>query len=353
MGAASPPGADAEQRRMMNVYFTIDTEASMAGAWADADRRPIKADRHIFCRIDGRDHGIGLIADALSEYGFRATFFVETLMTLVNGDDDVRSVFDFLLARDQDVQLHLHPTYRFYAEARRAMAIDQPYQPPPTNDLLSSFDEPRQMELIDEAVSLFTRFAGTPPVAFRAGCFAANRITLRCLQRAGLVVDTSFNPCYPAWSFARESLQPNQVRTIEGVSEIPVTVARTPIPEGYGGLKHADPSALSFEELRAMLEHGVENGQRHFVIVFHSFAAVKTADIAYSRLKRDWLTIGRLQRLLAYLNEHQDRYRVSTFGALAHEEPGADSAPAPLPALPLRHAVSRKSMQALNRLYWV
>ena len=51
---------------MMNVYFTVDTEASMGGAWSDPDRRPLKADRHIFCRIDGRDHGIGFITDALA-----------------------------------------------------------------------------------------------------------------------------------------------------------------------------------------------------------------------------------------------------------------------------------------------
>ena len=337
---------------MMNVYFTVDTESSMGGAWSDPDKRPLKADRHIFCRIDGRDHGIGLITDALSRYGFRATHFVETLMTLVNGEDDVARVFEFLLERNQDVQLHLHPTYRFYAESRQALEMARPYQPPPMNDLLGGFDETSQMELIAQATSIYEKFAGRPPVAFRAGCFAANRTTLRCLRRAGLLLDTSFNPCYRTWSFPDDELQANQIRNLEGIWEIPVTVAKTPLPEGYGGLKHADPAALSFGELQTMLEHGAAGGQQHFVFIFHSFSAVKPRDDTYSEMKPDRLTIRRLQRLLEYLSTRSDLYRVSTFGDLAREAPSLAPADPPLAALPLVAATWRKSRQALNRLYW-
>lgn len=338
---------------MMNVYFTVDTEASMGGAWNDPGRRPLKADSHIFCRIGGRDYGIGFITDTLSRYGFRATHFVETLMTLVNGADDVRSVFDFLLERNQDVQLHLHPTYRFYAESREALGRGETYEPPPANDLLGGFEETRQMELIAQAASLYQQFAGHAPAAFRAGCFAANRTTLRCLRRAGLVLDSSFNPCYRDWSFPEEALLPNQIRNIEGVWEIPVTVARTPLPEGYGGLKHADPCALSFEELRTMLEHAAAVGQQHFVIVFHSFSVVKPSDSTYSRMKPDRLTIHRLRRLLSYLSKRSDLYRVSTFGDLAREAPAFETDGYEVPHLPVVSAGLRKSMQALNRLYWV
>ena len=336
---------------MMNIYFTVDTEASMGGAWSDPLRRPLNSDRHIFCRINGQDYGIGFITDMLSRYGFRATHFVETLMTLVNGEDDVARVFDFLLERNQDVQLHLHPTYRFYAEWLRARAMDQEYQPPSRNDLLSVFDDATQMELIVQAKSLYRRFTGASPVAFRAGCFAANRMTLRCLRRAGIVLDSSFNPCYQAWSFPGEALQPNHIRNIEGVWEIPVTVARTPLPEGYGGLKHADPCALSFRELRAMLEHGVRIGQKHFVIIFHSFSAVKASNDTFGQLRPDRVTIHRLERLLAYLMERSDLYRVSTFGDLASEAV-CETDPSTVTALPVFAAGCRKSMQALNRFYW-
>src|SRR5579871_5749294 len=158
----------------MNVYFTVDTESSMGGAWRDSTRRPLKADDHIFCRISGKDYGIGLITDVLGSFGFRATHFVETLASLVNGEQDMQPVFDYLLSRDQDVQLHIHPTYHFFAAALRARANGQTYQPPEANDLMTTFPEDRQMELLDEAGALFRRFTGFPPVAFRAGCYAAN-----------------------------------------------------------------------------------------------------------------------------------------------------------------------------------
>jgi hypothetical protein len=200
---------------------------------------------------------------------------------------------------------------------------------------------------------LYERFAGRAPVAFRAGCFAANHVTLRCLRRAGLHLDSSFNPCYRSWSFTGEALQPNQVRQIEGIWEIPITVAKTPLPEGYHGLKHADPCALSFTELRAMLEHAAAARQRHFVIVFHSFSSVKAADSTFGRMKPDRLTIARLDRLLAYLSSRPDLYCVSTFGDLARGAVDGDTADDPLTELPVLAAISRKSMQALNRFYWI
>ena len=54
---------------MMNVYFTVDTESSMAGAWDDRNERPLTSDRHIFCRIGEVDYGIGLITETLGRPG--------------------------------------------------------------------------------------------------------------------------------------------------------------------------------------------------------------------------------------------------------------------------------------------
>jgi hypothetical protein len=338
---------------MVNVYFSVDTESSMAGAWKDPDRRPLKADRHIFCRIGETDYGIGLITDVLDRYGFRATHFVETLATEVNGDDDTRPVFDFLLSRGQDVQLHVHPTYHFFAESLRARAVGLKYNPPANNDLLSALPEEQQADLLGQAVTLFERFAGKRPVAFRAGCYAANRETLRCLSQLGVVLDTSFNPCFPHVSFPGESLTPNRVSRIENVWQIPVTVARTRLWEGGPGLKPADPCAISVSELRTMLETAAGGGQRHFVIVFHSFSAVKASDEKYSRIRPDRIVIRRLEKLAEYLASRPDLYRVSTFAELALEVPAALPAQAPVAELGILTAGLRKSVQGINRLYWL
>jgi hypothetical protein len=338
---------------MMNIYFTVDTESSMAGAWQHSNRRPLKADRHVFCRIGGRDYGIGLITDVLARYDFQATHFVETLATMVNGDDDTKPVFEYLLSRGQDVQLHVHPTYYFFSEALRARSSGQAYQPPENNDLLSSLTEAKQLEVLEHAAMLFERFAGRRAVAFRAGCYAASRTTMRCLYKLGIVLDTSFNPCYPAWSFPGETLQRNRALKIENIWEIPVTIARTPLRENVPGFKPADPCAISVRELRTVLETGALRGQRHCVIVFHSFSAVKATDELYSRMRPNRIVIRRLEKLVEYIALRPDLYRVSTFAQLASDLPQADETEHAVADLGLLAAGFRKSIQGINRLYWL
>src|SRR5438067_1754137 len=105
-----------------NVYFTVDTEASMAGAWSNPEQFPTHAEQHVFCNIGARRFGVPLIVDLMERYGFRATYFVETLATRVLGDPDTASIFDYLMKCGQDVQLHLHPNFRYYSELRQAKA---------------------------------------------------------------------------------------------------------------------------------------------------------------------------------------------------------------------------------------
>ena len=270
----------------MRVYFTVDTESSIGGAWEDANRRPVAASRHIFCRINNQDFGIPLLTRIMGEFGFRGTYFVETLATPCVGESDVRSVFDFLLREEQDVQLHIHPVYRLYStfdQARRQFP-DAP-KPKPT-DLIGHLSFDAQLDLLGEAIGYFETFAGYRPIAFRAGCFAGSRSTLRCLHELAVRVDSSFNPCYhPETSFPADPLEPNLVQKIEGIWEIPVTVARTRLPEGRTGLKFADCTSLSFPEIRTMLEATAAAGQEHFVFVFHSFSAVKARDDTYAHCR--------------------------------------------------------------------
>jgi hypothetical protein len=338
---------------MMNIYFTVDTEVSMGGALRFPERRPVTADRAIFCRIQGQDHGIGLLTRIMSEHGFRATYFVETLFARIHGDGDARAVFDYLLTHDQDVQLHMHPIYRLYSEMLEYRSAGREYRMPSKSDLLGAFAETRQVEMLEEASAIFRRFSGQSPVAFRAGCFAANRSTLRSLRRVGILLDTSFNPCYNEWSFANEALTPNEVCKMEGVWEVPVTVARTPLPEHSPQLKHADPSALSIAELRTMLESAAINGQRHFVIVFHSFSAVKPKDETYGDLRPDRIVIRRLKKLMKYLDAHRELYRVSTFSELARELSTLERGGAPVADLGIVSAGLRKLVQGVNRWYWL
>lgn len=339
----------------MNVYFTVDTESSMGGAWRHLNRRPLGPDRRIFCRIGEKSFGIPLLVEMMREYGFRATYFVETLATPCLGQGDVRSVFDFLLRAGQDVQLHIHPNFYFYHELQKARAGNREYSVPSPSDLIGVFSKDLQLQIIGEASRYFTSFAGYPPKAFRAGCYAGSMAMLECLAEFSIVVDSSFNPCYQSdLSFPGEQLPPNAVAKMKGVWEIPVTVARSPLGEAYNGFKFADCSSLSFPEIRTMLECAFHAGQQHFVMVFHSFSAVKPRDESYTRLRPNWIVIRRLQKLFRYLAEHSNAFLVETMGNIAmHPELLEATHVRTVPTLPVLSAAARKAVQLVNNVYWI
>lgn len=340
----------------MNVYFTVDTESSMGGAWRHPDRRPLESERLVFCRIADRDYGIPLQVRMLKEFGFRGTYFVETLATRCLGASNTKAIFDYLLREGQDVQLHAHPVFYFYSQRQTARAQGRDCQFPQQPDEIGRFEESLQMTVLAEANEYFIKFAGYRPTAFRAGCFAGSRSTLKCLHKLGITVDSSFNPCYhPDMSFPDITLLPNLVQQIEGVWEIPITVARCRLPEGYKGYKYADCSSISFAEIQQMLEAGVSSGLKHFVIVFHSFSAVKPRDETFAVMRPDRIVIRRLEKMLRYLAENTDKFRVQTMGAAADrlEPTQACSSEAIVTNLGLAKSAVRKAVQLFNRPYWV
>jgi peptidoglycan/xylan/chitin deacetylase (PgdA/CDA1 family) len=334
----------------LNIYFTVDTESSMGGAWERPDRLPVPAERRVFCRSNGAEYGIPLIVEIMARYGFRATYFVETLATLCLGSEDTSSVFEFLLGRGQDVQLHVHPVYKFYSDQRNSR------RGPPPCDLIGQLTSEVQRELLAEATDLFEKFAGFRPTAFRAGNWAGSRSLLRVLKELGIRVDSSFNPAYhPEISFPDCSLARNAVTKVEGVWEVPVTVAQTPLPEGCHGVKFADCTALAVPELRKMLDDAAAAGQQHFVLVFHSFSAVKARDISYRQIRPNRIVIRRLERTMRYLAENSDRFQVRTMGEIAADERKLEREAAAVfvPDLNLVQCGVRKAVQAINNFYWI
>ena len=339
----------------MRVYFTVDTECSLGGAWDRPERSAVGPVRHIFCRIGGDEFGVPLLTRITREFGFRSTYFVETLAAGCVDQGDMRRVFDFLLGEEQDVQLHIHPVFRLYTELQKARREGVEYRGPQPADFIGHLDTNVQMEMLQEAIHNFVQCAGYRPAAFRAGCFAGSRSMLRCLKSLGIVVDSSFNPCYhPGISFPEGPMETNLVQKVEGVWEIPITVARTRLPEGYGGFKFADCTSLSFSEIRTMLDAAAAAGQEHFVIVFHSFSAVKTRDETYAEMRPNRIVIHRLKKMFQYLAENGDRFQMDTMGNIAqHPQILGSRAPGVIANLGMARAITRKTVQFLNNAYWV
>jgi hypothetical protein len=333
-----------------NVYLTVDTEHSMGGAWANPDLRPVPTDRHIYCRIKGKDHGIGWICDELERHRLRATFFSEMFGSLVFGKDDTRAWCQYLLERGQDVQLHTHLNYYYYAEQTRSGEAAA------RADDLANLSSPQRGELLEQACEIFRYSAGYHPKAFRAGNWSANRALIADVARVGIYLDSSLNPVSRENSFPGETFPVNAMQKIDGAWELPLTVLRQTLPEPHliGGLRPFDLVSLSAWEIRKALDDAHKAGLAHVVVVLHSFSGVKTKDVQYRNMRPDRVVRGRLRFFLDHLADHQDRFRVSTCGELASELDRAepDNCHA-IPELGFVHPFARKCVQAVNSIYWV
>jgi hypothetical protein len=335
------------------VYITVDTECSMGGAWADASLRPVSPQRRIFCDIAGKSHGIGWLCDALLAHGFAATFFSEVFSAKVFGEAETRRWMAYLQDRGQDVQLHTHLNFHYYA-----LHLQTPLRPGERTDNLASLPPDQQRALLGEACSLFKRLTGRRPSVFRAGNWVANTDLLQSLHEQDIWLDASFNACaQAAGSFPNEVAQINCLHRLGPIWEMPITLAHQMLPDSAltRGLRPLDPTSMSHWELCKALNDCQAQGMEHVSIVLHSFSLVKARDAQYHSLRPDFVVQNRFKRLLSFLDVHRDRFAVSTLAQLAQElstKPHATiSSPtlAPVPELGFFHPAARKLVQAVNR----
>jgi peptidoglycan/xylan/chitin deacetylase (PgdA/CDA1 family) len=335
-----------------NVYLTVDTEHSMGGAWANPALRPVPTERHIFCRIDGKDHGIGWLCEELDRHKFRATFFAEMFGSLVFGRDDTRSWCQYLLERGQDVQLHTHLNFYYFAQQQSS-----PRAASARTDDLANVPSPLRAELLERACEMFRYATGYHPKAFRAGNWRADRSLISDLAKVGIRLDSSFNPATRAGgSFSGDAMKVNALQRVDGLWELPVSVVRQNLPEPNlaNGLRPFDLVSLSSWEIRTSLDDANSARTPHVVAVLHSFSGVKAKDVQYRQMKPDRVVRHRLRTFLDHLAANRDRFSVSTCDELVstlHEaQPGTDGA---VPNLGFVHPLARKVVQAVNSIYWL
>jgi len=328
----------------------------MGGAWASPERRPLFADRRVFCNIDGEDHGIGWQCKELDRRGMRATFFCEVLSSLVLGEHDTRSYLDFLLLHGQDVQLHVHPNFYYYAQYLSAIQKGLEYDHTIRSDNLACCSKIEQFQLLQKACCIFKKLTGKNPLAFRAGNYSANRQILSMLARLGVAIDSSFNPCYQGnGSFDGESVIFNLPQLIAGVWELPVTVAleSLPDPRKHNRYMPLEISSLSLKEMIGVLDELQNAGATHIILVVHSFSCVKPKDIQYSALRPNRIVQRRFSGLLDYLAREAQRFTVSTLHEFTNsvEVSMLPERQLAIPALGYLKPLIRKGIQVLDRCY--
>src|SRR5262245_20623091 len=91
------------------VAITVDTEPSVAGAFAAPDRYKPLIHEPVWGEVRGKSEALGFITRTLDRHKLRATFFVETAHLAYFSDGVMGSCARQLHQAGHDVQLHLHP----------------------------------------------------------------------------------------------------------------------------------------------------------------------------------------------------------------------------------------------------
>jgi len=333
---------------MVQVFFTVDTECSLGGAWENPGQKPVRPERAILGKIGSEYYGTPRIMDILEKHDLQGIFFVEVFAGLNGLKDELAGTYEQIVRRGHDAELHLHPIQYYYRQ-REDGELDAA-QLPAAKDMIGVLPLPRQVELLKKGILLFREMVGKTPMAFRAGNFGASTTTLDALQEVGIRLDSSFNAAYVGEACTIDSGGAiNRAWQHGTVWEVPITTFET----GSWGLqswKQLNINAVSLWEMKNVLEQAERIGLTAVTFIAHSFSLFKVADTQFEKMRPDWLVLRRLEGLCRFLKQHRDRFRVTTFAEVeASTLQGTESG---FPKMGTLVPAARKVVQAVNRLHW-
>lgn len=322
---------------MTRVYITIDTEYS-SGLVTDlsATDRWDNFARSIACITPDGPAGITHKLDMFEKYGTKAVFFVDPMPALVWGIAAIEDVVGPIVEAGQDVQLHCHTEWLALAGDANPLASKR------TGQNLFDFPLDEQHQILEYARDALIAAGAPKPTAFRAGNYGANNDTLRALAKLGIRYDSSHCPALPGASQIELGPEHRCPMLYEGMIEVPVGCIGTL----GGGLRHAQITALSLDEMHAAILHAHEQGCPSFTLVTHSFELINRRKLAVNPIVRK-----RFEGLCRALSEMEGvetgNYRDNPplFGA------SAGPSPAPLPANAIRTGYRYAEQLVSNTLY--
>lgn len=265
------------------VFLTVDTELAWRHHCAGLPLAEI-----VERSLEPAGVGIAFQLERLAAFDLKACFFVDPMPAMVFGLDPIRRVVGAILEAGQEVQLHIHPNW--------AGAQPDDGGVHHTRFELVDYGPDEQRDLIGGARDLLMAAGAPPPVAFRAGSYAANDDTMNALAALGISYDSSHNGAEQPWPSAI-GLPPDQIAPVVhcDVVEVPVTQ----IEDRAGSLRPFQLCAMSSGEMRAALDHAAAFEHGAVTIVGHSFELANRAGT-----RANAIHVGRFEQLCGLLAFH-------------------------------------------------
>ncbi|MCG6940749.1 MAG: polysaccharide deacetylase [Thiohalocapsa sp.] len=297
----------------IDVCLTVDVEFTVNNSLTHPDRAPLGTE-WIDGVAGGHSHGLGFLLDCLDRHGLKGTFFTEVFNTYHFGDEPMADIIRRIQARGQDVQLHLHPVWLYFKFSAWREALSREPQP---RDIFTDRAEKEIGAWLEDGAGILERLAGKRPIAFRSGNLNVGRVLYAGMRRAGIRLASNIgvglsDPAEPELRFYAG------LQRIDGVTEVPVTTYRAPLPGNRLLLLTATGSA--FAEMRAVLNAAHRRRIGPVVVLLHPHdfrMALPNGHDCCLRYRPDSVRQSRLERLCAFLAAHPERFRVTTFAEAA------------------------------------
>lgn len=291
------------------VFITVDTEHSIGGAFQNPSLKPVGNDKCIFGKNEEKEYGIPLIMDIADEHNLTVIFFVEVLNKYYFGEEETHKICEYIQKRGHEVQLHLHPNYLNFKESK-------PWKVK-YNDNLYSYSFEEQKNMLATGRKLLKKYGVDQPIAFRAGNYGFNKITLSALKETDFLIDSSYNYSFLKKQNGFDETRINDVQEFDGVYEFPITNFYQKIPFISQKTKPLDINGVSEEEIISTLEWSIDYGLIDTVtIIMHSFSFIEPRDIQYNNIKIRNYVIKRFKNLCRYLAENKDKFEVLGYNDL-------------------------------------
>ena len=338
-------GPDEGAPRPTEVCLSVDTEFSIAGAFADPERcRPL-GEEWVTCPVDGREQGLGFLLDVLRENGLAASLFVETLNSCYFGDGPMGRIVARLCDAGQDVQLHLHPCWLYFRRPdwRTRLAAESP------NDRCDGRGIEGLVEMMRLGLAPWRHWDGPPPTALRTGNLRADRTVYRAMASVGLRVASNLGVAYARPADGALLLHTGR-HWIAGVLEVPVM---SYLQVSMGSLqveRLLTITATSWPEMRSLLWRARACGVTTVVVLTHPHEFIKGDRRSGGRLRPNRINQDRLRRLCRFLADNTRDFRAATFGEAAPRWLAEGPVPSRRVVAPLLPVMGRMIQNKLNDL---
>ncbi|MBV8097354.1 MAG: hypothetical protein JO110_29745 [Acetobacteraceae bacterium] len=296
----------------IDVCLTVDVEFSLGSAFSVQGAEPIGDDR-VYCRVGGREWGLGFLLKTFAQYGINATFFVEALHPNYFGYAPMERAVQKILRAGHDVQLHLHPQWLFFADPHWRRKTDAG----PPNDDLHGRSEDEVVRIIEMGLAAFARWNAPRPIALRTGRLRADRAIYRAMARTGIRLSSNIG-----WGWFQPAEQELRISAgrawIEGVLEAPVMTYRQFASPPLKPLRLFTVTSTSVAEARSLLDQAWQAQISPVVILTHPFEFVRYFG-SISPVTASRINVGRLEALCRKIANEPERFRSRSFSGAAED----------------------------------